>query len=31
MIEVPAGLTTNITHFYSEYPDYDGEYNYTVD
>lgn len=29
MIEVSAGLTTNITHFYSEYPDYDGEYEFT--
>ena len=29
MIEVSAGLTTNITHFCSEYPDYDGEYEFT--
>lgn len=29
LIEVEAGLTTNITHYHSEYPTYDGETTFT--
>lgn len=29
LIEVEAGLTTNVTHYHSEYPDYEGETTFT--
>ena len=29
LIEVEAGLTTNITHYHSDYPDYEGETTFT--
>lgn len=30
-IEADAELTTNINHYHSDYPDYDGEYTVTPD
>lgn len=29
LIEVEAGLTTNVTHYHSEYPNYEGETTFT--
>lgn len=29
MVEADASLTTNITHYHSEYPDYEGEITFT--
>lgn len=31
VVEADASLTTNITHYHSEYPDYEGEYTVAPD
>lgn len=31
LIEVEAGITTNVNHYHSDYPDYDGDYTIAPD